>query len=188
MTPTSSRPAELALPVAAMAALRRSLSSSVGADTAAHALRSAGNAAGDAFFRLLTHVPGAQPADDRSAPVDLSEDVFWRRLSQLFEVRGWGRLVNSRVHAGVGALDAPDWVESDPDTAAARPSCHFSAGLLANVLGQAAGGEVAVLEVECRSRGDERCRFLYGGAAALERVYGDLHAGHSADAALEALA
>jgi hypothetical protein len=171
-----------------MAALRRSLSSTVGADSAAHALRSAGNVAGDAFFRLLTHVPGAQPSDGSAERADLSEDVFWRRLSQLFEVRGWGRLTNERVHPGVAALDAHDWVESDPDTAAGRPSCHFSTGLLANVLGQAAGDEVAVLEVECRSCGDDRCRFLYGSPAALERLYGDVHAGSDAAAALEALA
>jgi hypothetical protein len=52
-----------------------------------------------------------------------------------------------------------------------QPSCHFTTGVLANILGRAADGEVAVLEVECRSRGDQRCRFLFGGADAVYSVY-----------------
>ena len=44
--------------------------------------------------------------------------------------------------------------------------------------------DLAVLEVECRSRGDERCRFLMGGADALGRLYEGLREGDSVDAAL----
>ena len=70
MGPTNSRPAELALPVASMAALRRALAGAVGADAAARALQSAGHAAGDGFYRALCRQPGpGTPAiPDEAAP------------------------------------------------------------------------------------------------------------------------
>jgi predicted hydrocarbon binding protein len=173
------RPHELALPVASLAALRRALDDVVGADHAAHALQTAGNAAGDAFHDILT---GAS-AD--TSPTDWSEAAFWRRFAELFARRGWGHLSNERVHDGVGALSADDWVEADPAFGEERPSCSFTAGLFANLLGRVSDDEVAVLEVECRSRGDQRCRFLYGSAAALDAVYARLRSG---DAVGETLA
>jgi len=39
------------------------------------------------------------------------------------------------------------------------------------MLGRLAGEYVAVMEIECRSRGDERCRFLAGSAETLQAVY-----------------
>jgi predicted hydrocarbon binding protein len=174
------RPQELALPVASLAALRAALAAAVGDDAAARALQQAGVAAGDAFFRMLTH----SPAD---APADWDEALFWRRFAELFERRGWGRIVNERVHEGVAALDAYDWVESNAELGAARPSCFFSAGLLANLLGRVCADEVAVLEVECRSRGDARCRFLYGSPAVLDVLYGRLRSGAALEESLAAL-
>jgi len=176
------RPPELALPVASLAALRRALEESVGPETAAHALQSAGNAAGDAFYQIL----GGGPEADTS-PAEWGESVFWRRLSDLFSRRGWGRIANEAVHAGVGAIDAFDWVESDPELAASRPGCAFTAGLIANLLGRVTGSEVAVLEVECRSQGDARCRFLYGSPVVLDAVYNQLRSGTQVDDSLAAL-
>jgi hypothetical protein len=49
--------------------------------------------------------------------------------------------------------------------------------VLANLLGQVADADVAVLEVECRSRGDAHCRFLYGSPDALDAVYSRVAAG-----------
>lgn len=178
------RPPELALPVASLAALRRSLAGSVGADDAARALQAAGVAAGDALFHVLTHVPGAAAA---AQPADWRERVFWRRFAELFEKRGWGHLTQQLLHPGVGALDAFDWVEADPDVAARRPSCFFSAGLFANLLGRVSGEDVAVLEVECRSRGDERCRFLFGSPVVLDAVYGQWRTGIGVSGAIAAL-
>lgn len=170
------RPPELAIPVASLAALRRALAAEVGADAAARALAAAGHAAGDALFSQLPEVEGA------------SETAFWRRLSTLFTSRGWGTLSHSAAHEGVGALDAADWVEADPEAGASRPSCFFSTGMLANLLGNAAGSAISVLEVECRSRGDARCRFLFGSAEAMQAVYARVGSGASADAALSELA
>lgn len=182
----SNKPAELALPVASLTALRRSLAASVGADDAARALQSAGVAAGDALFRVLAQ--GPVPASSETAPpADWSEQTFWRRFTELFERRGWGRLTNHALHPGVSALDSTDWVEVDSDAGARRPSCHFTSGMLANLLGRVSGEDVAVLEVECRSRGDARCRFLYGSPAALEVVYGSIRDGHDTETSLAAL-
>lgn len=179
MTATASRPSELALPVPALAALRSALAEVVGTEAAAHALRQAGYAAGGALHDIL--------AGDTSASGGLPAERFWARVARLFASRGWGHLRHSEVHEGVGALDATDWVEARTDAAAAQPSCHFSTGVIASLLGRAADADVAVLEVECRSRGDARCRFLFGGEPALQAVYQRLADGAAPEAALTQL-
>ncbi|MGQ0561822.1 MAG: V4R domain-containing protein [Gemmatimonadota bacterium] len=180
-----SRPPELAIPVASLAALRRALADEVGSDAAARALAAAGHAAGDALFSQLVaaSTEGAAPS-----VADMSENAFWRRLSQLFSGRGWGTLAHVSVHGGVGALEAADWVEADASAGATRPSCFFSTGMLANLLGNAAGAPIAVLEVECRSQGGARCRFLFGSSEAMHAVYERVGSGQSVDAALTDLA
>ena len=180
MANTKTRPPELALPVASLDALRVALIDTVGADAAAHALRAAGYAAGDAFFGILA----GPDADDPGAA---TADRFWRDLARLFASRGWGQLSFRRAHDGVGSLEATDWVEARMDASAEQPSCHFTTGALANILGRTADGEVAVLEVECRSRGDQRCRFLFGSADAVYRLYDQIAAGTSADSAVAEL-
>jgi bacteriochlorophyll 4-vinyl reductase len=176
----TSRTPEIALPVASLAALRDSLVSSVGPDAAALALRQAGHAAGDALHRILS-------AGDPAALTDLPAEKFWALLTRLFSSRGWGQLAYSQVHSGVGSLEAADWAEVRPEGNAGQPSCHFTTGILANLLGQIAQAEVAVLEAECRSRGDQRCRFLFGGADAVFAVYERIAAGDEPDAALARL-
>jgi hypothetical protein len=89
------------------------------------------------------------------------------------------------VHEGLAALDSPNWVEAEPNTTS-RPSCFFTTGLLANLLGRAAGSEIAVLEIECRSCGDEHCRFLFGAPETLEAVYSRLRSGESIESSLAA--
>ena len=165
---------ELALPVAALSALRRALAERVGDDEAAHALRAAGYAAGDVLAGIL-----AAPQDGSA----LAQAAYFRRLTDLFAARGWGHLSHERAHAGVAVLQAGDWVESDPEFATGRPSCFFTTGMLANILGHAAGGEIAVYEAECRSRGDARCRFMIGAPETLQL----LHETAARDASVEAL-
>lgn len=179
---TSTRPTELTLPVASFAALRDTMVEALGAETAAQALRQAGYAAGDALHAIL----GASGGRDVG---ELPSTRFWSDLSRLFSSRGWGQLSFAPLHDGVGALDSNDWVESrrDAEDPSGQPSCHFTTGLLANVLGQVAGAEVAVLEVQCRSRGDSRCRFLFGGSDPVFRVYEEVSAGSEPDRALARL-
>lgn len=180
MALTTTRTPELALPVASLAALRDALVVAVGTESAAQALRQAGFAAGDALFRILA-------ADDPNELAGLPTTIFWNRLARLFAARGWGQLSYAQVHPGVGALDAANWVEAAPDHGAAQPSCHFTTGVLANLLGRVVGSEVAVLEVECRSRGEHRCRFLFGGAVAVYALYDRIAAGDAPEAALARL-
>jgi hypothetical protein len=44
-----------------------------------------------------------------------------------------------------------------------------------------------VLEVECRSMGHSRCRFLLGNAEVMEHVYGELSRGVGYEEAVEAV-
>jgi predicted hydrocarbon binding protein len=181
--PTSKQP-ELALPVAAVRALRTRLAADVGADAAARALRAAGHAAGDAFFATLAAATAASgEADARARLAALDTAAFWRKLRDFFANRGWGRLRFVAMHEGVGALESSDWAEAD-DADADRPSCHLTTGLLANLLGRIADRPVAVLEAECRSRGDDRCVFLFGAPETLDVVHGDLAAGADLDHAI----
>ncbi len=177
MNRNPTRPQELALPIASLAALRNALIDAVGEDAAAAALRAAGHAAGDALHATLV------AGETEAAPADR----FWQRLAQLFQSRGWGALRHEAAHPGVGALSATDWVEADAFANALRPSCFLTTGLLANLLGRVAGQEVAVLEVECRSRGDARCRFLFGSPESLDAVYARVAHGESAGDPLASL-
>jgi predicted hydrocarbon binding protein len=173
--PRQGKPPELAIPVASLAALRIALANEVGADAAARALAAAGHAAGDALFTQLEDV------------TSLTETDFWRKIANLLGARGWGTLSHSDPHEGVGALAANDWVEANPEANASRPSCFFTTGILANLLGNAAGSPISVLEVECRSRGDAHCRFLFGSNDALQAVYDRVGAGRSIETALQEL-
>lgn len=175
---------EIALPTVSLVALRRALIEEVGADAAARALRRAGCAAGDALYPLLV---GPAEGGEETGPAEMPGDVFWRNLGELLAARGWGRLDFEPVHPGVGALDSADWVEADPDLGAVHPCCHFTTGMLANLLGRAAGGEVGVLEAECRSRGDLRCRFLFGNREALTAVHTALASGAGTEESLATL-
>lgn len=173
---------ELALPVSSLTALREALEADVGLATAARALRHAGHAAGDALFPLLA------PDGDGTAASDLPEDAFWRRVADLFASRGWGRLQFHALHPGIAALESADWFEADPSGARLQPGCHFTTGLLANLLGRAAGDQIGVLEVECRSRGDLACRFLFGGREALDALHRAIASGEPLEQALAELA
>ena len=103
----------------------------------------------------------------RPAPdADLLSDA----LSEFFRSYGWGTLTVRAVGGSALAVDSFDWAEADPGTAEA-PMCFFTAGMLADFLGRLAGETVSVMEVECRSRNDARCRFLSATPAVLQQVY-----------------
>lgn len=176
---TTSSNADIRMPVASMAALRRSLRDTVGPDAAAQALQRAGFAAGDALHAALTG-----PDEDLT---DVATGDYFHRLSHLFRRLGWGDLQHEALHPGVGALHAHDWFEADTATDTRRPSCFFTTGVLANLLGRTAGADVAVLQAECRAAGHDRCRFLFGSRDALTAVYSDLAEGRSLEESLAAL-
>ena len=102
MTQTLSRPTEMALPAAALTALRNALTAELGADVAARVLRNAGHDAGDAFFQILSS--DGSSAAGRDALAQLDATAFWRRFAQLFSSRGWGSLAHGTVHPGIAVL------------------------------------------------------------------------------------
>ena len=65
------------------------------------------------------------------------------------------------------------------------PMCFFSSGMLADLMGRVSGETVAVMEVECRSRGDSICRFLSASPTTLQEVYEKMTAGMSYAEALQ---
>lgn len=178
MQPRPTRPQEVTLPAAALGALRRALAAELEGDAAARALEASGCAAGHELFPGLIREEGA------TTP---SMPDFAASLDRLLASRGWGRLRHDTPHPGVGELTAEAWLEADFAEGAARPSCFFTRGLLAALLSRTAGVDVAVLEVSCRSQGNERCRFLFGAPETLAEVHGRMLAGDDADAALTAL-
>jgi predicted hydrocarbon binding protein len=157
------------------ATLRLSLEATVGHELAARALQRAGHDAGDAIFDAIRAEVG------ENGPANLDEADFWQRLNAFCADRGWGNIIFEEMHPGLGALESADWAEADPGVAALRPSCHFTVGMIANLLGRIANDDVGVLETECRSRGDLYCRFIFGGRAALDQVYAGIRAGVAVD-------
>src|SRR5207249_11885308 len=97
---------------------------------------------------------------------------------------GWGAVMVGTLHDSVLTLDSPNWAESDPASAMQFPGCYLSAGLLADFFGRVAGAQLAVMEVECRSMGSERCRFLLGTGEVMQRVYEEMGSGASYEEAV----
>jgi predicted hydrocarbon binding protein len=146
------------------------------ASLAAHApdqvvtiLHEVGYAAGEGCYRAFAAA---------NNPADLDADLLAGTLSEFFSSGGWGTVTISPVGTGALALDSSDWAEAEPGTSQ-QPMCFFSAGMLADFLGRLSDETIAVMEVECRSRGDERCRFLSATPAVLEKVYNEMTQGRS---------
>lgn len=174
------RPArQVALPASALTHLRRALRKEAGALGTTHALHAAGYAAGDELYESFR----LQFGD--TDPQGMAEGRFWAALDRFMSERGWGRVEQQRVHPGLGMLTATGWMESAPEGGESQPGCAFSSGFFAHFFGRVAGGPVAVLEVGCRSRGDDACRFLFGSETAVHHLYGLLLDGESVESALE---
>jgi hypothetical protein len=151
----------------ALAALHASLHTHA-PDLAVTVLQETGFASGEgmhaAFCAWLPDGAGV------ATPELLDGQQLGDTLSAFFDAHGWGHVAATPLPGGALALDSDDWAEAEPGTAAA-PMCFFSAGMLADFLGRLTGETVAVMEVECRSRGDARCRFLSALPETLQRVY-----------------
>jgi predicted hydrocarbon binding protein len=171
---------EITLPAEVLRLLRRALRREAGPLVSIHALHNAGFAAGESFYLKLREEAGVELSE-------LPEREFWSHLNRFFQGWGWGEITQSRVHPGLGMLYADEWGESNPDAGESQPGCAFTAGLLVYLLGRVAGSPVAVLEVSCRTRGDDRCSFLFGSEQAIHDVYGLLLEGDSLDDALATL-
>jgi hypothetical protein len=173
---------ECRIPVQTLLHLRRAFRQWGTPLGAVHALHEAGYATGAALLSDLTMALGG------TDPSDLEVSAFWAATSEFLSDRGWGILEPpARLHSGIGLLRLAAGAESDPSSGETQPSCAFTAGLLSHLLTAAAGGPIATLEIDCRSRGDEACRFLYGSAVAIHEVYGHLLEGNTLEEALARL-
>lgn len=171
---------DVAIPAVGLSALRRVLQEEAGPLPAIHALHAAGYGSGRALWEGLRR--GLSKELEA-----MDETAFWSRLAAALGRRGWGTLTHSSAHPGLGLLTSHDWAESQADGGEQQPSCTFSSGMLSAVLSGAAGAPVAVLEVTCRTRGDDRCTFAFGAAGTVHDLYGLLLDGQDLDAALAAL-
>jgi predicted hydrocarbon binding protein len=154
---------EVRLPAGGLVELRRAVEETATED-AVRALREAGRRlAADAEMAIAERGGGPLPA--------LSMSIFWTELNRYFEEAGWGRVEHRELGRGIGALVANGWAESDPNESRGAPGCHISTGLLAELFTRAVGQPVAVMEVSCRSQGEEACRFLIGSPTTLLLVH-----------------
>lgn len=180
MNKNGGAPREIAVPVSIFDSLRKELAEEADVLQIVRALHNSGYQAG----------LGAASSVHQDAGGDsfsLSESGFWTNLSEYFSRRGWGTLVHDPKHTAVGMLRASDWAEASPDDIDPDASCSFSAGFLSGLLSQLAGGPVAVLEVDCCTRGGEQCAFAFGSETAIHELYGRLLDGIDLDTALQAL-
>jgi len=136
--------------------------------TAVAALRDAGYAAGIGLFESF----GQWLESQGELPADLlPDDRFGEVLAEFLGAAGWGAVQVSALSEAVMAIDTEEWAEAEGEGGAAVPSCHVGTGLLAGLLGRVADAPLSVLEVECRSTGQPRCRFLVGSVDVMQYVY-----------------
>lgn len=160
---------------ATVRALRQSLLSHA-PDQAITVLQETGYAAGEGMFNAFAE--WLRVTHGLAGPEELDASHLNEILGDYFRSAGWGALRIHPLGSGALAVDSSDWAEAEPGTAD-TPMCFFSAGLLADFLGRLSGEPVAVMEVECRSRHDERCRFLSASPETLQRVYDEMTSGRS---------
>jgi uncharacterized protein len=171
----------VALSRPSLAALRAALIRDAGPAAAAY-LQEAGYAGGETLFASFRHWLSTRGLDE---PEELGLEEFEQQASAYFRDAGWGSLKIGSLRDAVATLDSPDWGEADPDAGLDHPGCHLSTGMFADFFGRIADAQIAVLEVECRSMGDPRCRFLLGNSAVMANVYEQMGAGAGYEEAVE---
>lgn len=170
----------LRIPASTLTAVHRVARDGRSPADAATLVREMGYASGEGFLSAFAEWLEHHRQDPQADPAGLAADEFWHHLSAFFRSIGWGRLDFEEVHAGVGSVASGDWAEAEATGSARQPTCHFTTGMLADLLGRLIDDEMAVMEVACRSRGDGACRFLIGGPDALQQVFEGMQQGRDA--------
>ena len=151
-----------------------------GSQAAMH-LQNAGYSGGgklfDAFSKWLM-------ARGHGTPESQPATMFAQRATEFFGELGWGALELGAYGESVAIIDSVNWAEADATSALEFPGCYLTTGLFADFFGRLAGSPLAVMEVECRSMGAERCRFLIASADVMQQVYDAMGAGMAYDAAI----
>ncbi|HET7566002.1 MAG TPA: V4R domain-containing protein [Gemmatimonadaceae bacterium] len=158
----------VALSESTLGALRTALLTDADPSAAAAALQDAGYAGGDDVFIAFRDWLERR---DRGEPDALGVNMFAALASQFFREIGWGTVAIGSLHDAVATIDCDDWREANAAQGQDQPSCHLTTGLLANFFGHVSDTPLAVLEVECRSMGHARCRFLLGSTEVMTAVY-----------------
>ena len=166
---------------AALVTLRSSLLRDAGPAAAGY-LQEAGYAGGEAVFEAFR---GWLHERGYGSPDSLGIEEFAALASEYFHDLGWGSIHLGALRDAVATLDSTDWAEVDPLGGLDQPGCHLSTGMFADFFGRIASTPLAVMEVECRSAGDARCRFLLGSAEVMERLYESMAGGKGYEAAIE---
>ena len=165
----------------ALHTLRSSLTRVLG-EQAAERLQEAGYAGGEQIYASFCQwLPEYAGIDD---PAELDASALGEVMSAFFEALGWGRLTVERAGGAALTITSTNWAEAEPGAEAQLPSCHIASGLFADFLGRLSKKSVAVMEVECRTRGEPRCKFVVGAPETLESVYNALAAGGDYQSAL----
>lgn len=185
MNATAAAALGLRLPAAFLPAVRRALAQDRSPLEAATLLRQVGYDSGGGFFAALEErVAWERPGASLGT---LPEGEFWAEFSAFWHDAGWGTVRHVQLHAGVAALECEGWAEAAAAREAGDRFCHLTVGIFADLLGRLAGGDVAVMEVECEAADADRCRFLFGGPAALGAVYEGMAQGLGTDEAVARL-
>ena len=167
----------------ALAGLRNALMRDTGYATAGY-LQEAGYAGGGALFEAFRAWLAAR--DERDAEA-MPLSAFQAHATEFFRECGWGALEIGDLHDTVATLDSSDWGESTPGADLGAAGCHLTAGMFADFFGRLSGAPLAVMEVECRSAGADRCRFLLGSAEVMQAVYDGMAAGAGYEDAVAAV-
>jgi predicted hydrocarbon binding protein len=135
----------------------------------AQALQEAGYAAGESTYQSFARwLPAAAGVEN---PSEVAAPKLAEALSRFFSGLGWGSVEVAPLGDAVLALDSLNWPEAQPEAGLQYPSCFFTSGLLADFMSRVGDTSLAVMEVECRSRGDQRCRWLLGSPDSLTALY-----------------
>jgi predicted hydrocarbon binding protein len=133
------------------------------------ALQEAGYAAGESVYASFARwLRGTAGVDD---PGDLAASRLAEILSRFFSSLGWGVVTVTQLSDAVLAADSSDWAEAQTGVGVQYPSCAFTSGLLADFMTRLGDAPLAAMEVECRSRGEARCRWLLGAPESLTALY-----------------
>jgi uncharacterized protein len=155
-----------------LTALRLALFRDVGPQ-AAGALQEAGYAGGAALYAAFGRWLASRGLPE---PESLAAAEFGVHAAEFFKTIGWGALELGALD-GAATIDSADWAESDPAAPLDFPGCYYTAGVLADFFGRLAGEPLAAMEVECRSMGAPRCRWLVGSGETMQRVYDEMGRG-----------
>jgi predicted hydrocarbon binding protein len=173
----------VALPRQSLAALRSALIRDLGGNFATY-LQESGYAGGEPVFASFQ----AWLASRGGSAEGVGFAEFQGLAAEFFRDTGWGTLEIGTLNDVVITLDSVDWAEADPSLNIGFPACYYSMGLLADFFGRIAGAPLACYEVECRSNGAARCRFLLGSAEVIGAIYQRISEGVGYEAAVAEMA